>query len=222
MGSKALEGKLDIVYLAELQYSLSMRLELPKEVAFAGPSIDQAIEKRRSERDFTGKPISLLDLSRLLYYANGITDRRQQLRAAPSAGALYPIELYLAINSIEGLNRGIYHYSPQDHCLTLIREGDFRHLMMEHALRQEMLAQASVVFALSAISRRSEWRYRERTHRYIFMEAGHIAQNIYLVASSLGLGSCAVGAFDDDGFNKIIGVDGKSETVIYLMVVGKI
>lgn len=196
--------------------------ELPKEVKFEGLSVVEAIEKRRSERDFTGSPISLLELSQLLYYASGITDSRMQLRAAPSAGALYPIEIYPVVNSVEGLDRGIYRYSPQEHSLTLVRKGDFRHQMAQHALGQGMLAQASVVFLLSAIFERGEWRYGERAHRYILLEAGHISQNIYLIATSLGLGACAVGAFSDDEFNRMLGVDGKEESVLYLMVVGKL
>ena len=199
-----------------------VNIKLPKEVRFDGPSIDQVIESRRSERDFTDKPISLLQLSRLLHYAYGITDRRDQLRAAPSAGALYPIEVYPVVNNVEGLERGIYHYSPPEHSLTLIRKGDFRFEMVRHALGQKMMAEASVVLVLSAVFGRSQWRYRERAYRYILLEAGHISQNIHLVATAMGLGACAVGAFDDEGYNKMIGVDGRKESVIYLMIVGSI
>jgi SagB-type dehydrogenase family enzyme len=198
------------------------KIELPREVEFGGLSVDQAIESRRSERDFKDMPLSLLELSRLLHYAYGITEKRERLRAAPSAGALYPIEIYPVANNVQGLARGIYRYSVADHSLALVREGDFRHQMMRHALGEEMMGRASVVLVLSAIFERSAWRYRERAHRYILLEAGHISQNIYLVATALGLGTCAVGAFDDQGYNKIMGVDGKKESVIYLMPVGKI
>ena len=199
-----------------------VNIKLPKEVRFGGLSIDQVIESRRSERDFTDKPISLLQLSRLLHYAYGITDKRDQLRAAPSAGALYPIEVYPVVNNVEGLERGIYHYSPPEHSLTLTRKGDFRFEMVRHALGQEMMAEASVILVLSAVFGRSQWRYRERAYRYILLEAGHISQNIHLVATAMGLGACAVGAFDDEGYNKMIGVDGRKESVIYLMIVGSI
>jgi SagB-type dehydrogenase family enzyme len=198
------------------------RVKLPKEVKFEGLSVAEAIPKRRSERDFTGKPISLLELSQLLYYAYGITSLREGLRAAPSAGALYPIEIYPVANSVEGLDRGIYRYSPQEHSLTLRRKGDFRREMVQCALEQDMFAQASVVFILSAVFKRSERKYRGRAQRYILLEAGHISQNIYLVATSLGLGACAVGAFSDDDFNHMLGIDGKEEGVLYLMLVGKI
>jgi SagB-type dehydrogenase family enzyme len=198
------------------------KIELPREVEFGGLSLDQAIESRRSERDFKDMPLSLLELSRLLHYGYGITEKREQLRAAPSAGALYPIEIYPVANNVQGLARGIYRYLVADHSLALVREGDFRHQMMRHALGEEMMERASVVLVLSAVFERSAWRYRERAYRYILFEAGHISQNIYLVATALGLGTCAVGAFDDQGYNSIMGVDGKKESVIYLMPVGKI
>lgn len=198
------------------------KIELPREVEFGGLSVDRAIDSRRSEREFKDMPLSLLELSRLLHYAYGITEKREQLRAAPSAGALYPIEIYPVANNVEGLAQGIYRYFVADHSLALVREGDFRHQMMRHALGEEMMERASVVLVLSAVFERSAWRYRERAYRYILLEAGHISQNIYLVATALGLGTCAVGAFDDQGYNKIMGLDGKKESVIYLMPVGKI
>ena len=199
-----------------------VKIELPREVEFGGLSVDRAIDSRRSEREFKDMPLSLLELSRLLHYAYGITEKREQLRAAPSAGALYPIEIYPVANNVEGLAQGIYRYFVADHSLALVREGDFRHQMRRHALGEEMMERASVVLVLSAVFERSAWRYRERAYRYILLEAGHISQNIYLVATALGLGTCAVGAFDDHGYNKIMGVDGKKESVIYLMPVGKI
>ncbi len=198
------------------------KIELPREVEFGGLSVDRAIDSRRSEREFKDMPLSLLELSRLLHYAYGITEKREQLRAAPSAGALYPIEIYPVANNVEGLAQGIYRYFVADHSLALVREGDFRHQMMRHALGEEMMERASVVLVLSAVFERSAWRYRERAYRYVLLEAGHISQNIYLVATALGLGTCAVGAFDDQGYNKIMGLDGKKESVIYLMPVGKI
>jgi SagB-type dehydrogenase family enzyme len=198
------------------------KIQLSQEIFYEGLSVEKAIEKRRSERDFSSQTISLLEFSSLLYYADGITEKRYGLRAAPSAGALYPIEIYPIVNNVEGLARGIYHYSVVDHSLELIQEGDFRQEMMQHALDQEMMAQASVVLVLTAVFHRTEWRYRERGRRYILLEAGHIAQNIHLIAVSMGLGSCAVGAFSDDEYNRMLGVDGKKESVIYLIPVGKI
>lgn len=166
--------------------------------------------------------MSLLELSRLLYYAAGITEPRYGLRAAPSAGALYPIEIYPVINSVDGLARGGYHYSPQDHSLELIKEGDLRLQAVQVALDQEIVGNANVALFMTAVFQRSQWKYGQRAHRYILLEAGHIGQNIYLAATSMGLGACAVGAFFDDEINRMLGIDGTREAVVYLIIVGKV
>lgn len=166
--------------------------------------------------------MSLTELSRILHYSSGVTEERYGLRAAPSAGATYPIEVYPVINNVEGLARGIHHYLTASHELELIREGDFCQEMAQAALRQRMLTQANVVLVLSAIFQRTQQRYRERAQRYILFEAGHIAQNTYLVATSIGLGACAIGAFSDEDFNRLLGLDGRAESVLYLIAVGKI
>jgi SagB-type dehydrogenase family enzyme len=184
--------------------------------------VEKAIANRRSQRDFTGETISLAELSHLLHYSSGITDERQGLRAAPSAGATYPIEVYAIVNNVEGLAKGTYHYLIESHELELLREGDFRNEMSRAALQERMFKQANVIVALSAVFQRTERRYRERAQRYIGFEAGHIAQNTYLVATSLGLGACAIGAFYDDEFNRLLGLDGKNESVLYLLAAGKI
>lgn len=201
---------------------MAKRIELPQEVEFSGLSVEAAVERRRSVRRYSGEAISLSELSRLLHYSAGITDRRLGLRAAPSAGALYPIDLYPVVNLVEGLPPGIYHYSVGDHCLEAIREGDFREELVRHGAGQRFMGRANVALILSAVFERSRLRYRERAQRYIFLEAGHIAQNVHLVAASMGLGACAIGAFYDEGFNRMLGLDGVRESVTYIMVVGKI
>jgi len=164
----------------------------------------------------------LAELSHILHYSSGVTDKRTGFRAAPSAGATYPIEVYPVTNNVEGLTRGIYRYLAASHELELVREGDFRHEMALAALGQRMLIEANVVLVLSAIFQRTQRRYQERAQRYILLEAGHIAQNACLVATSMGLGACAVGAFYDTDFNHVVGVDGREESVLYLVAVGKI
>jgi SagB-type dehydrogenase family enzyme len=166
--------------------------------------------------------MSLAELAHLLRYSSGITDKRQGLRAAPSAGATYPIEVYAIANNVEGLVKGIYHYLISSHELELLREGDFRNEMSRAALQENMFKQANVIVALSAVFQRTQQHYRERAQRYIFFEAGHIAQNTYLIATSMGLGACAIGAFHDNEFNRLLGLDGKNESVLYLIAVGKI
>lgn len=198
------------------------RIQLPQELKYGALSVEKAIANRRSQRDFSGEAMSLAELSHLLYYSSGVTDKRHGLRAAPSAGATYPIEVYPIVNNVEGLTKGIYHYLIASHELESAREGDFRNEMSRAALGETMFKQANVIFALSAVFQRTQRRYRERAQRYIYFEAGHIAQNTYLVATSLGLGACAIGAFYDDEFNRVIGLDGRDESVLYLIAVGKI
>ena len=197
-------------------------VQLIRELTDSGLSVEKAIAKRRSERNFSRKPISLAELSHILFYSSGVTDKHRGFRASPSAGATYPIEVYPVINNVEGLTTGIYRYLVDSHELELIREGDFRREMAQAALEQRMLVEANVVLVLSAIFVRTTRRYRERGHRYILLEAGHIAQNACLVATSMGLGTCAIGAFYDEDFNRLLGLDGKQESVIYLVSIGKI
>jgi len=197
-------------------------IHLTQELTHKGLTVEKAIANRRSQRDFTGEIMSLVELSHLLYYSSGITDKHQVLRAAPSAGATYPIEVYAIVNNVGGLAKGTYHYLIESHELELLREGDFRNEMSRAALQERMFKQANVIVALSTVFQRTRQRYRERAERYICLEAGHIAQNTYLVATSLGLGACAIGAFYDDEFNRLLGLDGENESVLYLLAVGKI
>lgn len=189
---------------------------------YQGLALKEAIEARRSVRNYSSEPLSLEGLSRLLHAAQGITAEQWGFRAAPSAGALYPIELYAVVHNVTGLERGLYHYAVREHRLELLRPGDFRAAVVQAGLGQDFLGQANVCLVLSAIFQRTRWRYRERTYRYVTLEAGHIGQNIYLTATSMGLGACAVGAFLDDQFNDLLGLYGKEEAVLYVLSVGGI
>jgi SagB-type dehydrogenase family enzyme len=197
------------------------KIQLPGELAYKGLTVEQAIVNRRSHRDFSGQAMSLAELSHLLLYSSGITDKQYGFRAAPSAGATYPIEVYALVNNVEGLNEGIYHYLIPSHELELMHEGDFSHDLSHAALGEKMVRHANVVLALSAVFQRTQRRYRERAQRYIFFEAGHIAQNAYLVATSMGLGACAIGAFYDDEVNRLLGLNIRDESALYLVAAGK-
>lgn len=204
-------------------YTQAEKIPLPDGFDYRGLYLEEAIEKRRSIRDFSPEPLPLSSLSNLLHYAEGITlPGSYPLRAAPSAGALYPVEIYPVVHNVESLKPGVYHYAVQEHALELIKEGDFRQEMVQHAVGQEMVGRANVAFILTAIFQRTRWKYGPRAYRYILLEAGHIGENIYLAATSLGLGACAVGAFFDDGLNRLLGVDGEQEAAIYLLIVGRI
>jgi len=189
---------------------------------YRGMTLEEAIERRRSVRNYSPEAISILQLSQLLFAAQGVTGKMygQPLRSIPSAGALYPFEIYLFVNNVKGLSKGIYHYAVLGHELELVRAGDFRSQITNAGLKQEMLGEADVTIVLSAIYDRVRHKYGERGFRYVYIEAGHISQNIYLQAVSLGLGSVSVGAFLDEKVNQLIGIDGYQEAAIYLHAVG--
>ncbi len=201
-------------------YPEAKKVTLPDPGGYRGLSLEEAIEARRSVRDYSDEGLLLEELSRLVYAAQGITATRWGLRASPSAGALYPIELYPVVHNVVGLEPGLYHYSVRDHALELLHAGDLRAATVKASLGQGFLGQAGVCFALTAIFQRTRWRYRERAYRYVLLEAGHIGQNLYLAAASMGLGACAVGAFLDDEWNNLLRVDGRKEAVIYIISVG--
>jgi SagB-type dehydrogenase family enzyme len=196
-------------------------LPLPTDFSDRGLALEETVERRRSGRDYSVRPMSLLQLSRLLHRASGITDRSTGFRAAPSAGALYPLESYVVANRVEGLAQGIYRYRSAGHALETVREGDFGRQVSLIALGQEMVARAPVVLVLSAVFERCRVKYRERSYRYILMECGHVAQNVYLAATSMGLSACAVAAFLDDDLNALLGLDGEEEAALYLICVGR-
>lgn len=187
-----------------------------------GMPLEEALSKRRSIRNYSKEPMPLSILSQLLFAAQGVTGKiyGHTLRTAPSAGALYPFEIYVVVNHVEDLPRGIYHYAIEPHALERVREGDFRGELTSAGLKQEMLGEANVTFAFAAVFDRIRHKYGERGFRYTYMEAGHISQNIALQAVSLGLGSVPVGAFLDEKINELIGVDGRREAVVYLHAVG--
>ncbi len=202
-------------------YPQASRIPLPAPRP-PGADLWAVIAARRSRREYLSGPLPLEDLSALLYAAQGVTEPRWGFRAAPSAGALYPMETYVAVHDVAGLEPGLYHYAVADHALEPVRMGDLRASLVVAGVGQEMLGTAQVCFILTAVFQRTRWRYRERAYRYILMEAGHIGQNIYLAATGLGLGACAIGAFLDDQVNDLVGVDGEEEAAIYLLTVGRV
>ena len=204
-------------------YPGSKKVQLPKG-EYRGMVIEDAITERRSVRNYSKEAISMAQLSQLLFAAQGVTGKMygHPLRSAPSAGALYPFEIYLVVNNVEDLAQGIYHYSVLDHGLELVKAGDFRDQITDAGLKQEMLGTGGVTFVLSAIFDRIRHKYGQRGMRYVYMEAGHISQNIYLQAVSLGLGSVSVGAFLDERVNRLIDVDGRKEAAVYLHAVGRL
>jgi SagB-type dehydrogenase family enzyme len=197
---------------------------LPAPATSEGPTLWAAIRARRSIRSYKREPMTLKEVSQLLWATQGTTEKigGYRLRSAPSAGALYPIETYLVVNRVEGLEPGLYHYDPLDAVLQLLAEGERGAQAAAAALDQPMAEDAAVVFVWTAIIERGKWKYRERAYRYISLDAGHIGQNLYLAAAALGLGCCTVGAFYDEEVNRLVDVDGTDETAVYLACVGKL
>jgi len=197
---------------------------LPEPDLTGGLSAAEAIAQRRSARTFAAQPMTREELSRVLHLASGISADKfgNARRTAPSSGALYPVELYPVVHNVEGLERGVYHYAYEDHALELVRAGDLRQRVVEQALMQEFLGQCGVVVFLSQILQRMRPKYQDRSYRYGLVEIGHVGQNLYVGATSMGLGACGVGAFMDDDINAMLGLDGTEEAAVYLVAVGKV
>ncbi len=182
-------------------------------------SVEEALLKRRSVRDYKDKPLTLAEVSQLLWAAQGITGSFG-FRTAPSAGALYPLEVYIFAGNVKDLLDGIYKYRPHKHELGMVVKGDKRNELYRAALSQSSVREAPVVIVFSAVYERTTVKYGERGMRYIFIEAGHAAQNIFLQAVSLDLGAVVIGAFYDDEVKKIMKMPDR-EQPLYIMPVGK-
>ncbi len=204
------------------EYPSSRRVELPAPVPRREADLHRVLLARSSVRDYSGEPLSLADLSYLLWACAGIRRVAQgyAFRTSPSAGALYPIETYAVANNVRGLEPGLYHYAVRAHALEELRLGDLRLETARAALYQGICADAAAVLVWTAVFERSKWKYEQRGYRYVFMDAGHMCENLYLVATGQGLGVCAVGALFDDELNALLGVDGVEESAIYMAAVG--
>lgn len=204
------------------EYPEKRTIQLPVEFSRNPFSLVEVLRKRRSIRSFSSRPVSIADLSFLLWASTGIQRKEVncEFRTSPSAGALYPIETYVITSNVEDVGEELYHYNMRLHALEELRNKSPAKAMANAALEQRMLVEAPIVIVWTAIFERSKWKYGQRAYRYVYLDAGHIAQNLALSAVSLGLGSCQIGAFFDDEINQILGVDGIGESVIYLSVVG--
>ncbi|MBW2020280.1 MAG: SagB/ThcOx family dehydrogenase [Deltaproteobacteria bacterium] len=205
-------------------YPNADRVTLPKPAFEETESLWRILDQRRSRRHYTAEPISIQTLANLLWATQGITlsASEYQFRTAPSAGALYPVETYLSIHYVSDIRPGIYHYNILDFALEEITQGNFADRLARAALDQAMVAGGAALFIWTAIVLRSMWKYRNRCIRYIFMDAGHIAQNLQLAATALNLGCCPIGAFYDEEINQLLRIDGEEETAIYLAAVGNL
>jgi SagB-type dehydrogenase family enzyme len=182
-------------------------------------TVEEALEKRRSVREYTDDPVSLGAASRLLWAAQGITGDDGE-RTAPSAGALYPIELYLAAGNVEDLSPGLYKYRPATHALSRLGGRDLRKELAFAALGQDWVGDGAAVIVVAAVYERTTRKYGDRGVRYVHMEVGHVAQNIYLQAAALGLGTTLVGAFHDDDVARVLGLP-DAEVPLAILPIGR-
>lgn len=200
----------------------SSQIQLPPPSQEGGLSLEATIARRRSVRHFSSVAIYQSQLSQLLWAAQGISDSRSKLRTVPSAGAGYPLEVFVVcgLNCVEDLAEGIYHYDVNSHSLTRHYEDDVRSELAGAALNQAFINQAPVDIVICAVYERTAMRYGDRGERYVHMEVGHVGQNIYLQATALGLGTVAIGAFNDEQVISVLRLDEPLKP-LYIMPVGK-
>jgi SagB-type dehydrogenase family enzyme len=199
--------------------SSSDRVRLPTPRYRSDTSIEEALLKRRSVREYSKSALSLAEVSQLLWATQGITGQNGS-RTTPSAGALFPLEVYLIVGFVDSLSSGIYKYEPRGHELTLVVGGDKRKDLYQAALEQESVRDGAAAILIAAVYARTTQKYGERGIRYVQMEAGHAAQNVYLQAVSLNLGTVVIGAFQDELVKKVLQMPTK-EIPLYIMPVGR-
>ena len=193
-------------------------IELPKPRLDSEASLEQVLKTRRSVRSFLPEPLSLVELSQLLWATQGISSQR--LRTVPSAGALYPLEVHVVVGKVTGLESGVYRYHPRKHGLEKTVAGDIRESLASAAYRQSWIGEAAIALVVSGVYKRTTAKYGERGVRYVHMEAGHAAQNLYLQAEALGLGTTTVGAFTDGQVKRLLHMR-EEEQPLSIMPVGK-
>ncbi len=181
------------------------RVSLPPVESKGEMSLEEAIQLRRSVREFGRRTLALEDVSQLLWAAQGIT-ATGGFRTAPSAGALFPLELYVVAGSVEGLSAGVYRYRPKTHELVHMTSGDLRRPLASAALGQSPVRRAPAVLVIASVYERTTGKYGQRGRRYAHIEVGHAAQNVYLQAAARGLATVLVGAFDDEEVQDVLGL----------------
>jgi len=208
-------------------YMGSTRVDLPGQDFALQGSLGELLERRVSIREFLLKPLALEVVGRLLYTSYGLREaqegasRRSTDRPVPSAGGLYPLELYVATQAVTGLPDGVYHYDARAHQLELRRMGRVHEELAGIVLGQTMLHDANLLIVITAIFQRTMWKYGQRGYRYIWLDAGHVGQNLYLAAAALGLGPVAIGGFFDDDLNRLLELPRDEEEAVYAICVGQ-
>ena len=191
-------------------------INLPEFKTVGEVSLESALKNRKSVRDFKDDALSLEQVSQILWAAHGVS-HGDNYYTVPSAGALFPLEIYLIAEKVEDLAQGLYHYLPIGHKVEMINSGSFLKTVSNVAYGQRALSHCPAIFIISGVVARSEKKYRERALRYVQFEVGHAGQNILLQAAALGLASVPMGAFIDDQVKERLGMEGEP---FYLLPVG--
>jgi len=194
-------------------------IQLPAPAVEGKTSLEEAIKKRRSKRKFKDKPLNLKQISQILWAAQGITEDKGFKRAAPSAGALYPLDVYLVVKKVEELEAGVYHYNPANHTIDLTLKGDYQNSLARACLGQMFIADAPLCIVITAEYERTTVKYGKRGIQYVHMEAGHAGENIWLQVVSLNLGTVSIGAFWDDEVSKVLNLP-KKYRPLYVFPIG--
>jgi SagB-type dehydrogenase family enzyme len=195
-------------------------IELPDVAIESSMSVEEALLNRRSIREYAADNLTLAELGQLLWAAQGITKPDRGFRTAPSAGGLYPLELFMAVGDVTDLPAGVYKYTPANHALIRIFERDVRPALSDAALGQESIRNGSAVIVIAGVYQRTQHKYGDRGSRYVHMEVGHAAQNVYLQAESMDLGTVIIGAFIDEEVQEVMGMD-QDELPLGIMPVGR-
>lgn len=211
----------DLSNKPKITYQIENKIEikLPSPVFSSRTSIEEALEKRRSIRVYKNEPLTLREVSQLLWAAQGITSKNG-FRTAPSAGALYPLEIYLVVGTVETLSPGLYQYLPTKHSLQKLKNGDMRTLLSKASIDQASVKLAAADIVITALFSRTIKKYGDKGKRFVLLEVGHAAENIYLQSVSLNLGTVSIGAFDVNEVRNILNI--KEEEPLYIMPIGKI
>ena len=187
--------------------------------------LDEILKLRRSIRQFINGPISKNELSYLLNNSTALIKKGAVIdnsrRPYPSAGGRYPLEIYPLVLNSKGIKSGIYHYNVKENLLELIREGGFKKWVLKATGGEKWISQAAVIFIITAVAGRTQIKYGDRGYRYILIEIGHLAQNILLLATALGLGSCAICGYIDSQVSQLLDITLQKEYPLYLIAVGK-
>jgi SagB-type dehydrogenase family enzyme len=202
-----------------------IHLPKPESLRPASALLENTIAGRRSIRRFSTAPVTMEEVSWLLWCTQGVQKilPPSTIRTVPSAGARHPLDTYVLLNRVKGLSTGLYRYIALEHAVAPVRiDAKIGALLQDAFLGQDMVTTAAMTFFWVADVYRSSWRYSERAWRYVFLDAGHVCQNLYLAATPLECGVCAMAAFDDEKLNKLLGVDGENQFAVYAAVVGKL